>query len=138
VMNLRDGAAPKLEPIGDSGGGGLQEKHRAKLREIIEKVNALFEGELSDGDKLVYVSEVIFRKMLESDTLVQQARSNTKEQFAGSPDLRSEQMNAFLAALDAHTVMSTQAINSPEIREAILRLLLGPLGLYEALRARAA
>ena len=59
-------------------------------REIIEKVNDLFEGELTDQDKLVYVNNVIKGKLLESETLAQQAANNTKEQFANSPDLDSE------------------------------------------------
>ena len=42
----------------------------------------------------------------------QQATSNTKEQFANSPDLKTELLNAIMGALDAHTLMSTQALNS--------------------------
>jgi type I restriction enzyme R subunit len=41
---------------------------------------------------------------------VQQASSNTKEQFANSPDLNTELMNAIMDALDAHTTMSKQAL----------------------------
>ena len=51
------------------------------------KVNDLFEGDLTDDDKLVYVNNVIKGKLLESETLRQQATNNTKEQFANSPDL---------------------------------------------------
>lgn len=42
-------------------------------------MNDLFEGDLSDQDKLVYVNNVIKGKLLESDTLRQQAANNTKE-----------------------------------------------------------
>jgi hypothetical protein len=56
--------------------------------EIIEKVNDLFEGELTDDDKLVYVNNVLKGKLLESRLLMQQAANNTKEQFANSPDLK--------------------------------------------------
>jgi hypothetical protein len=44
-------------------------------------VNDLFEGELTDQDKLVYVNNVIMGKLLESETLKQQATNNTKEQL---------------------------------------------------------
>jgi type I restriction enzyme, R subunit len=71
--------------------------------EIIEKVNDLFEGDLTDEDKLVYVNNVIKGKLLESETLQQQAANNTKEQFANSPDLSTELLNAIMDALDAHT-----------------------------------
>jgi type I restriction enzyme R subunit len=86
------------------------------LAEIIEKVNDLFEGELTDQDKLVYVNHVIKGKLLESETLQQQAANNTKKQFANSPDLKTELMNAIMGALDAHTAMSTQALNSTTVQ----------------------
>jgi type I restriction enzyme R subunit len=81
------------------------------------KVNDLFEGELTDDDKLVYVNNVLKGKLLESDLLVQQAVSNSKEQFANSPDLNTALMNAIMDALDAHTTMSTQALDSERVRE---------------------
>ena len=43
---------------------------------------------VTDQDKLVYVNNVIKGKLLESETLRQQATNNTKEQFANSPDLK--------------------------------------------------
>ncbi|MFO0261268.1 MAG: HsdR, partial [Planctomycetota bacterium] len=100
-------------------------------------VNELFEGELSDGDKLVYVNDVITGKLLESETLVQQAANNSKEQFSVSPDLRTCLKEAIMAALDAHTTMSTQALQSDAKQEELISILLGPAGLYEALRKAA-
>ena len=104
------------------------------LREIIERVNDLFDGDLSESDKLVYVNDVLKGKLLESATLRQQAASNTREQFANSPDLKSELMSAIMGALDAHTAMSTQALNSPLVRSGIKHILLNYANLYEALR----
>ena len=126
----------KLEPLTDPGGGEVQEKVKALLSEIMSKVNDLFEGELSDDDKLVYVNNVLKGKLLESDLLVQQASSNTKEQFANSPDLNTAMMNAIMDALAAHTTMSTQALDSARVREGLKDILLGPAQLYEALRFR--
>ena len=100
------------------------------------KVNDLFEGELTDDDKLVYVNNVLKGKLLESDLLVQQASSNTKEQFANSPDLNTAMMNAIMDALAAHTTMSTQALDSERVRKGLKEILLGPAQLYEALRLR--
>ena len=39
-------------------------------------------------------------------------------------------------ALDAHTSMSTQALDSQRVRDGLKDTLLGPAQLYEALRAR--
>ncbi|MCE5268401.1 MAG: DEAD/DEAH box helicase family protein, partial [Planctomycetaceae bacterium] len=137
-MPLNAGETPTLEPITEAGGGSVQEKEKAKLDAIIEKVNSLFEGDLTDQDKLVYVNNVIKGKLLESETLRQQATNNTKEQFANSPDLKTELLNAIMSALDAHTVMSTQALNSPRVQRGLKDILLNNAGLWETLRDRAA
>jgi type I restriction enzyme R subunit len=136
-MPLNAGETPKLDPITEAGSGSVQEKEKALLNEIIEKVNDLFEGELTDEDKLVYVNNVIKGKLLESETLQQQAATNTKEQFANSPDLKTELLNAIMGALDAHTLMSTQALNSPTVQSGMKDILLNHAHLYETLREKA-
>ncbi|MBE7461854.1 MAG: type I restriction endonuclease subunit R [Planctomycetes bacterium] len=134
-LPLGAGPTPKLAPITEAGSGSVQEKEKALLREVIEKVNDLFEGDLTEQDKLVYVNNVIKGKLLESETLRQQAANNTKEQFANSPDLQREIMNAIMGALDAHNAMSTQALNSPAIQGGIKDILLNYARLWEGLRA---
>ncbi len=133
VMN---GDAQKLKPLTEVGSGAVQEKDTALLSEIISKVNDLFDGEVTENDKLVYVNSVIRGKLLESDTLAQQAANNTKEQFANSPDLVSGIMDAVIDAFAAHQTMSKQALDSEEVRLGLKQILLGPAQLYEALRAR--
>jgi type I restriction enzyme R subunit len=133
-MQLGGSAASKLQPITEAGSGSIQEKEKAYLAEIIEKVNDLFDGDLSDQDKLVYVNNVIKGKLLESEKLRQQAINNTKEQFANSPDLKSELLNAIMGALDAHNAMSTQALNSQQVQQGLKNVLLNNAGLYESLR----
>jgi len=44
------GDAQPLPPITAAGSGTVHERQKALLREIIEKLNTLFEGELSDDD----------------------------------------------------------------------------------------
>ncbi len=134
TLNLSPGETPKIDPLTGAGGGSVHDKEKALLKEIIEKVNDLFEGELTDQDKLVYVNNVIKGKLLESKTLQQQATSNTKEQFSNSPDLKTELLNAIMGALDAHTLMSTQALNSITIQSGLKDVLLNYAGLYEGLR----
>jgi type I restriction enzyme R subunit len=128
---------PKLDPVTEAGSGAVQEKEKARLREIIEKVNDLFSGELTEQDKLVYVNDVIKGKLLESETLRQQATNNSKEQFANSPDLTTEIMNAVMGALEAHTAMSTQALESEAVRRGLKDVLLEQARLYETLRQKA-
>lgn len=135
-LDLGAGETPKLEPITGTGTGVLQEKQKALLDEIIKKVNGLFEGELTDGDQLVYVNGVLKGKLLENQTLIEQAASNSKEQFANSPDLRQALSDAIMDTLEAHTQMGTQAINSDKIRNGLRDALLGPCQLWEGLRSQ--
>ena len=137
AMSLREGATPQLDPLSDVGGGSVQEKEKARLQEIIEKLNTLFGGDTTDQDQLVYVRHVIMGKLLESETLRQQAAGNSKEQFAHSPDLQAEIMSAIMDALDAHHSMSTQALNSEAVRRGIQEILLNHAGLWETLRGQA-
>ena len=137
-MPLNAGATPELEPITEAGGGMLQEKSKAYLAELLEKLNELFGADTTEQDQLVYVNRVIMGKIVESPKLQQQAANNTKEQFATSPDLDAELVNAIMAALDAHNTMSTQALNSPSVRLGIKDILLNHSHLWETLRARAA
>ncbi|CAM2286420.1 type I site-specific deoxyribonuclease [Ralstonia mannitolilytica] len=137
-LDLKHGENPKLPPMDSVGSGAVQDKQRAFLDEIISKVNGLFEGELTDDDQLVYVNGVLKGKLLENETLVQQAMSNSKEQFANSPDLKDALMHAIMDALEAHTTMSTQALGSERVREGLKDILLGPAQLYESLRSKSA
>jgi type I restriction enzyme R subunit len=137
-MGLSGNGGHKLAPMEAVGSGSVQDKQQAFLLEIIEKVNGLFEGELTDEDQLVYVNGVLKGKMLENETLMQQATSNSKEQFANSPDLGKALMDAIMDAFDAHQAMSSQALGSERVRDGLKDILLGPAQLYEALRARSA
>jgi type I restriction enzyme, R subunit len=131
-----EGDPPKLSPLTETGSGSVQEKEKALLTEIISKVNDLFDGDVTENDKLVYVNNAIKGKLLESEVMVQQASNNTEEQFANSPDLNSELMNAIIDVFAATSVMSKQALDSEKVRSGLKDVLLGPAQLYEALRAR--
>ena len=137
AMPLGQGDSPKLQPVSEAGSGSVQEKQKALLREIIQRVNDLFEGELSDDDQLIYVNNVLRGKLLESEELAMQARNNSKAQFATSPTLDAELLNAIMDALGAHQTMSRQALDSANVRAGLKEILLGPGQLYEALKERA-
>ena len=96
------------------------------------KVNDLFQGDITDDDKLIYVNNVLKGKLLQSDKLAQQAASNTKEQFSNSPDLTKAILDAVIDAFDAHSSMSKQALDSEKVRNGLREVLLGPGQLWEA------
>jgi len=74
---------PSLPPIIEAGSGQVRDKEKARLNEIISRVNELFEGDMTDQDKLIYVNDVLVGKLLENKVLIQQSRQNTREQFGG-------------------------------------------------------
>ncbi|ASP90304.1 type I restriction endonuclease subunit R [Sinorhizobium meliloti] len=131
------GEGSPLMPYTAPGSGSVQDREKALLAEIVARVNDLFQGELTDDDQVIYVNSVLKGKLLESETLVQQAEHNTKEQFASSPDLSKAILDAIMDAFDAHSVMSKQALDSPKVREGIKDILLGPGQLWEGLRKKA-
>ncbi len=131
------GEAPKLPGMSETGSGGIHEKEKALLDEIIARVNDLFGADTTDSDQLVYVNQVLKGKLLESDELIQQASNNTKAQFASSPTLGKELLDAIMDALAAHNSLSKQALELPRVQDGLKDALLGPGQLYEALRARA-
>ena len=134
--NLALGGSKTLPPS-KPGGGSVNEKEKARLAEIILKLNDLFTGDLTDDDKLTYVGTVIKNKLLEDKALQSQAASNTKEQFSSSPDLMPKQLDAVIKSLDVHQSMSSQVVNDVSLQKRMLELLLGNLNLYEDLKARA-
>ncbi|WP_413746143.1 hypothetical protein [Synechococcus sp. MIT S9507] len=134
--NLALGGSKTLPPS-KPGGGSVNEKEKARLAEIISKLNDLFTGDLTDDDKLTYVGTVIKNKLLEDKALQSQAASNTKEQFSSSPDLMPKQLDAVIKSLDVHQSMSSQVVNDVSLQKRMLELLLGNLNLYEDLKARA-
>ncbi len=136
ALNLGVGEPEKIYVVDESGSGQVQDKTKIALAELIEQLNDLFEGDLSPLDKLVYVNDVIRGKLMESSMLAEQAAHNTKEQFANSPDLANEIMNAVMDALTAHTVMSKQALASDQLRSDMKDVLLGAGKLWEGLRAK--
>jgi type I restriction enzyme R subunit len=136
ALSLAEGGAEKLKPPEDTGSGSVQDKERAFLAEIIEKVNGLFEGQLTEEDQLIYVNGVLKGKLLENKTLINQASSNEKVHFSNSPDLAAALTQAIMEAFEAHSAMSQQALASKKIQDGLKDILLGPGQLYEELRGR--
>lgn len=137
ALGLTGGETPRLEPMAGTGSGSVQEKEKVYLAVLIEKLNDLFGSDTSDQDQLVYVNDVLKGKLLESAVLIQQAASNSQEQFAASPDIDRELANAIIDALDAHNTMSTKALNSASVKRGIKDILLNHAGLWQLLRERA-
>ena len=115
--------------------------HRRAVHDLRDLGHVVVGGCLAHGAQLFLDADVDDEsarrhQMARRDQLAQ-ATSNSKEQFSNSPALSNAILNAIIDALDAHTVLSRQALDSLPVREGLKEILLGPGRLYEALRSQA-
>jgi type I restriction enzyme R subunit len=78
---------------GEVGSGASRDPEKVKLYELIEQLNLIFEGDLSDSD-LVNYAYAVRDKLLENDTLRTQAHNNSKKQFDESDELNEAILDA--------------------------------------------
>ncbi|RLL73044.1 type I restriction endonuclease subunit R [Paenirhodobacter hankyongi] len=128
------GPAEKLKPMTETGSASVQDKEKARLSEIVARLNDLFSG-LTEGDEVSGLN-TIHTKVMENEQLRQQAASNNKEQFANSPLLKAAVMDAIISSADAQDEMTRQLLSSDATLEGFLAVMTGPGQLYEALRGQ--
>jgi type I restriction enzyme R subunit len=133
-MALAKNGTETIPSTTETGSGKVHDKEMAILKEIVACVNDLFEG-VMDGDQVAFVSHVLKDKLMESEDLAEQARHNIKAQFANSPTLMDEMVNAIVASMEAHKTIGEQALSSAKIRKGLVDILLGPAVLYDSLRS---
>lgn len=113
-----------LKPMTDVGSRVPQDPQLAMLKEIVQQMNDLFEGDaLTDADKVNYAKH-IRDKMLESETLARQAAANKKDQFGASPDFMKVFEDAVISAYQNHRDMSEQVLSKGHIKKAMAAMLL--------------
>jgi type I restriction enzyme R subunit len=130
LMLKEGGEEIKLNAPGEVGSGESRDPLRARLAEIIRKMNDLFEGELSDAD-LIGLMTHISERMIANPVLEQQAKNNSKEQFAMG-DFPRVMMDEVVAGLDSYQSMVSQVLGNTRVREGFAQVLLDIV--YEALR----
>jgi type I restriction enzyme, R subunit len=120
-----------LKPLG-IGGGEPRADEKIALSKLISRMNDIFEGELSDADKVAYVQHIA-GKMMESDTLAQQAAQNTKQQF-GMGDFNTVLMDAVIDGLDNYKSMAEQVMESDKVKQEFAKIILDVV--YDGLKAK--
>ena len=104
-----------LRPISAAGSGAIRDPKTIELSALIEMVNDLFEGDLSDADRVAFVDHVT-GKLLENERLGEQARSNTKEQFRlGS--FERDLIDTVMDGLEKYGSMASQVLGNEETRK---------------------
>jgi type I restriction enzyme R subunit len=121
-LDDKAGEEGKLKPMTDVGTGVPRDRQQASLSEIVQQMNSLFEGELTDADLINYAHHVR-DKMMESEVLAQQAATNSKEQFALG-DFHDVMMDAVIEGLDNYQSMADQVLNNEQVQKGFASLLL--------------
>ncbi len=121
-----------LDPATAAGSGMAQDPAKAHLKEIIARMNDVFEGEVSEADALTFALGVR-DKMLENTDLQRQARHNTKEQFELG-DFRTALEDAVIDSLDNYQDKAGQVLSNDKTRAAFTKMMLDMV--YEPLKQR--
>jgi len=104
------------------GGGVAKDAETDTIAHIVNKMNDLFAGELTDDDRLNY-ARTIKDKVMENIRVSEQLRSNSKEQ-AMLGDFPVAMTDAIIGSMDAHKSMATQLLSEDKTRDGFARLLL--------------
>ncbi|TFB47261.1 type I restriction endonuclease subunit R [Cryobacterium tagatosivorans] len=121
-LQLSDDGDP-LKPFSAAGSGTAMDPEFVRLRQVIDKMNTLFEGDALTENDLVGFTGYVGGKFAENSVLRGQAKANTLEQFLGSPDLTEAFQDAVIASDENFRSMSEQVLGSKKIQKAILELL---------------
>jgi type I restriction enzyme R subunit len=138
-LKLKDPAGSdseyKLGPgLGQLGSALPHDPQLASLAALIEQLNELFAGDLSDADLITYARHIT-GKLLENPVLAQQAATNTKEQFA-TGDFADAFLNSVVDGLGSYQSMADQVLRSEKTRQGFERLVLDLV--YHGLRQQSA
>ena len=110
-----------IDPSG-GGQGMVKDPATETIEHIVEAMNDLFAGELTDDDKLNY-ARAIKDKVMENGKVVEQIKTNSKKQ-AMMGDFPIAMTDAIIGSMDAHKNMATQVLSEEKVRDGFARLLL--------------
>lgn len=120
-LNLASGEARELKAM-EPGSGTAWDDPTERLSVIIQKMNKVFMGNLTEADFRGYATHIM-GKLTEDKTLEEQAKANdTVAQFAQG-DYRKVLTNAVVDALESHTTMADQALRDEKVFDALSDLL---------------
>ena len=123
----------KLQPISEVGTAAIKEEKKIALNELIEKMNDIFAGEdLTDADKVSY-AQAIARKLQENETLQEQAKSHSKDDFRLG-GFEKAIMDAIIGNMDSNKLMTKKILNDEKARNSFSEVMLQVV--YDGLRGK--
>jgi type I restriction enzyme R subunit len=132
-LSLDGGNAKPMKPMGP-GGGEPWDDPNARLSAIIQKMNEVFSGNLSEADFKGYATTLI-GKMVEDATLQEQAQANDTAESFSNGAYEQKLTGAVVDALESHSAMADQALKHPKVFKGLASLLLDEV--YRQLREKA-
>lgn len=120
-LDLAGGGVVALKPASEAGTGKAPTDEERKLAEIVEKMNDLFSGNLSEADMVGYVT-TIQGKLLENETLKEQAENNSEQQFEMG-DFGELFTDAVIEGQEAHNSIAAQLLKDERIFAAMKSML---------------
>jgi type I restriction enzyme R subunit len=132
-LSLEGGEAKPLKPMGP-GTGEPWEDPRDRLSAIIQKMNEVFSGNLTEADYTGYATTLL-SKLAEDPTLREQAQANDTVEAFGNGAYETKLNNAVVDALEKHSAMADQALKYPIVFKGLANLLVDEV--YLRLRSEA-
>jgi len=124
-----------LETPSGQGTGEARSKEQILLSQLVEQLNKIFEGELSDSD-MVHYAQATCDKVMEDNEVVLQARNNdTLDQFANGK-VKDVVPDAIFQMMMANTDMTEQVMSSKDTMSRFVSLITEMV--YQAVRNQSA
>jgi type I restriction enzyme R subunit len=124
-----------LETPSGQGTGEARSKEQVLLSELVEQLNKIFEGELSDAD-MVHYAEATRDKVMEDNEVILQAMNNDSlDQFANGK-VKEVVPDAIFQMMMANSSMTEQVMASKETMARFVSLITEMV--YESVRNRSA
>ena len=121
------GDADPLQPMTAAGAGAARDPKMARLAEIVNQLNTLFDDvAFSDADRVAIYNHIL-DKMAENDDLQEQAKANNANQFAQSPQLLQSFLSAVVDAMTNHSAMSEKLLQDQHLQADMIELLVPEL-----------
>ncbi len=110
------GEPKPVQPYGGNAEKKVQDRQRAFLSELIEKLNELFGEGIAEKDKLVFAVH-ISEKLKDNTVVMDQVRNNSREQ-ALRADLPKAASDAIVEALSSHETIAGRLLSDEQTRKA--------------------
>lgn len=121
ALVLESGEVAKLAGIKEAGTGAGVEDEKKELREIVQRMNELFAGEITEADFIGAVTTWRGRLMANPE-LAAQAQNNSEEQF-GLGGFKDAFMDVVIDAHDAQNAIADQMLKDERIFAAVQGML---------------